>query len=254
MRQLVAGHQRQWIDVEDRQQLVVAEAEAVLEQACGGGAQGWQSTRRPQEDLIPGSVVGHNSRGSCDQGAVARLARRSDRQLLAATPGDAEAFGVLFERHHRIVLTYLRRRTTDPEIAADLTAETFAAALVAAHQGSVGHVEDAMPWLVGIARHKLLDSYRRGRTASEIRERLGLAELALRREDLDLIDQIAGMDGALRVSLADLPPDERDAIVSRFLLDHSYDEIATASRTSQLAIRKRVSRGLARLRGELEKT
>jgi RNA polymerase sigma-70 factor, ECF subfamily len=186
---------------------------------------------------------------------VARFAPCSDRWLLDATrAGDAEAFGVLFERHHRVVLTFLRRRTTDPELAADLTAETFAAALVAAHQAGGERVDDAAPWLLGIARNKLLDSYRRGRAASGARDRLGLAELALRREDLDLVDQVAGMDGALRVSLDDLPQEERDAIVARFLLDHSYDEIAAASATSQAAVRKRVSRGLARLRDALERT
>ena len=53
----------------------------------------------------------------------------SDDELL--TSGDAEAFGVFYDRHVRDVLAYMMRRTGDPEVAADLTAETFAAAIVA---------------------------------------------------------------------------------------------------------------------------
>ena len=60
---------------------------------------------------------------------------RTDEQLMAATRrGDAEAFGELFARHRALVLAYLVRRA-EREDAADLLAETFAAALLAVHDG-----------------------------------------------------------------------------------------------------------------------
>ena len=56
-----------------------------------------------------------------------------------------------------MILAYHRRRVTDPELAADLTAETFAAALV----GLQDRLPDAPgPWLFTIAERKLIDSYR----------------------------------------------------------------------------------------------
>jgi DNA-directed RNA polymerase specialized sigma24 family protein len=56
----------------------------------------------------------------------------SDFQLLQQTPGAPAAFDVFYRRHERLVLAYLMRRTANPELAADLCAETFAAALLAA--------------------------------------------------------------------------------------------------------------------------
>jgi RNA polymerase sigma-70 factor (ECF subfamily) len=49
-----------------------------------------------------------------------------------------------------------------------------------------------------------------------------------------------------------LPEAERHAIEARVLAERSYAEIAASLRCSELVVRKRVSRGLARLRRQLE--
>jgi DNA-directed RNA polymerase specialized sigma24 family protein len=50
-----------------------------------------------------------------------------DEELIAATArGDADA--ALYRRHLPLVVSYVMRATGDPEVAADLTAEVFAAA------------------------------------------------------------------------------------------------------------------------------
>jgi DNA-directed RNA polymerase specialized sigma24 family protein len=59
---------------------------------------------------------------------------RSDETLLAAASTEPEAFAVLYRRHVTPLLAYFVRRTRDAELAADLTAETFAAALDGAHR------------------------------------------------------------------------------------------------------------------------
>ena len=56
----------------------------------------------------------------------------SDERLLTETPTTPAAFGVFYRRHERAIFAYFMRRTGDPEIAADLAAETFAAALTSA--------------------------------------------------------------------------------------------------------------------------
>lgn len=53
-----------------------------------------------------------------------------DDDLLALTPKQPEAFAVFYRRHERLLLGFFMRRTGEPELAADLAAETFAAALV----------------------------------------------------------------------------------------------------------------------------
>jgi DNA-directed RNA polymerase specialized sigma24 family protein len=57
--------------------------------------------------------------------------QRSDTDLLLDGRSCSEPFGVFYERHFASVLAFLRRRVRGPEEAFDLTAETFAAALVA---------------------------------------------------------------------------------------------------------------------------
>ena len=57
----------------------------------------------------------------------------SDNELLqACRAGDREAFGRFYARHNTTLLGFLGRRVVEPEVAADLMAETFASALVAA--------------------------------------------------------------------------------------------------------------------------
>jgi DNA-directed RNA polymerase specialized sigma24 family protein len=53
----------------------------------------------------------------------------TDEALLLS--GDLEDFGRFYDRYVRSLLAFFQRRTRDPEVAADPTAETFAAAMVA---------------------------------------------------------------------------------------------------------------------------
>jgi RNA polymerase sigma-70 factor, ECF subfamily len=57
------------------------------------------------------------------------------------------------------VFTYLRARCGARALAEDLTAETLLAAVAQIHRGRVEEVTVA--WLIGIARHKLIDEWRR---------------------------------------------------------------------------------------------
>jgi RNA polymerase sigma-70 factor (ECF subfamily) len=66
--------------------------------------------------------------------------------------GEVDAFAVLYERHLPAMLGFFLRRTGDRELTADLAAEVFAAALLAAERYRVGE-RPALAWLYGIAAH-----------------------------------------------------------------------------------------------------
>ena len=119
----------------------------------------------------------------------------------------------------------------------------------------VAQSESATPWVIGIARNKLLMSLRRGRVEARARHRLGFEAVALDDGDLERIAELAtsGAGPLLRL-VDDLPPNERLAVRSRVLDERPYREIATELRCSEMVIRKRVSRGLARMRDQLEET
>jgi RNA polymerase sigma factor (sigma-70 family) len=172
-----------------------------------------------------------------------------DPALLRATPGDRRAFGVFYERHERAVLGFLMAATRRPDIAADLTAETFATALEAAASYDSGR-GSARVWLFGIARNVLAASARRGRVESEARRRVGLEALVLEELQLEAIDALLEHEGDRIVEewLAELPREHAEALRARVLEERPYTEIAGRLRCSEAVVRQRVSRGLGRLR------
>ena len=174
------------------------------------------------------------------------LTRLSDDELLASTPRRAEAFGEFYARHESAVLGFMLRRTGEPELAADLAAEAFAAALVSVRRFKPGPAP-AAAWLYGIARHVLLSSVRRRQVEDKARRKLDMAPIALTDELLDRIERHAGNERVEQL-LAQLTPEQADAVRARVIGEESYPEIAASLRCSESVIRQRVSRGLAVLR------
>ncbi|MGH3967177.1 MAG: RNA polymerase sigma factor, partial [Mycobacterium sp.] len=71
----------------------------------------------------------------------------------------ARALLGLYDDALPIVYGYFVRRCGDRGTAEDLTSETFLAAMDAARKKEPPPI--AVPWLLGVARHKLADHYRR---------------------------------------------------------------------------------------------
>ena len=70
--------------------------------------------------------------------------------------------------------------------------------------------------------------------------------------DNDAIELVVTAEGDVVQLLQRLPADQRAAIEARVVDEQQYEQIAAAAQTSEAVIRKRVSRGLARLRRKLE--
>lgn len=171
---------------------------------------------------------------------VARIAR-----------GEKVAFTAIYDRYLPLVLRWCLRETRNREVAADLAAETFAAALIASRRyrpgkGPVG------AWLLGIARNKLRESRRRKRIEDSARRRVGLDPAAFVEADFDRVEELTSLDGDVLGLLETLPPTLRQAVSQRVIEERSYEEIAQELRCSESVVRQRVSRGLRSLRSELE--
>jgi RNA polymerase sigma-70 factor, ECF subfamily len=173
---------------------------------------------------------------------------RPDAELLSAPDGDA--FGEAYRRHERRIVAYFRQRVHNAELAADLTAETLAAALLS-RRGYRAAQGPAVAWLYGIARHILLMSARRGRVEDRARRRLAMPPLDLTDDVIERIDALARDPVS---ALDDLPPDQRRAVEARVLEGRSYVQIGRELQCSEAVVRKRVSRGLQSLRGRVEES
>jgi DNA-directed RNA polymerase specialized sigma24 family protein len=164
--------------------------------------------------------------------SVGETDRRSDPELLAATAGDAEAFGLLYARYEAPVLRFFLRRGATSELAADLTGETFAAALLSAGRFR-GDGHEAITWVYGIARAVLAQSRGRGVVEDRARRKLDMAPVPLTQAALDAIEELRGGEV--------LDFDEK-----------TYPKIADTLRCSEMVVPQRARRGLRNLRTRME--
>lgn len=180
---------------------------------------------------------------------------RTDRQLLEeARGGCGESFELVFRRHHAVILAFLARRVQQPELAADLLAETFASLLALVRDP--GHAVPPIPvaWLLVTARNLLIDSHRRGTVDDRARRRLAMEPVVLDDRDLERVEEISAETDLMRELASRLEPDQFQALRARVLDEREYGEIAAQLKCSESVVRKRVSRALGVLRRAMEAT
>lgn len=177
----------------------------------------------------------------------------SDEELLAgAARGESVAFERFYRRWLPAVVSYHRRATGSPELALDLAAETFAAAVASLDRFDRTR-GSAAAWLFAIARHKLHESYRRARVEASARHALEWTRVEFDDEDLERVEELASAGGLELDRLMDLlPDDQRTALVQRVLEERDYAAIAAEMACSEMLVRQRVHRGLRQLRRMLE--
>ena len=134
------------------------------------------------------------------------------------------------------VYGYVLHRCRHRATAEDLTAETFLAAVSSIRRGAVDTV--TTPWLVGIARHKLVDHWRRvERDERNLR--------AVEEPDIDDDPWEAELDGFVARDVLDrLGAHHRSALTLRYVDDLPVQEVArildrTVHATETLLVRAR---------------
>lgn len=162
-------------------------------------------------------------------------------------------FGEFYRRHRAAVFAFHGARTREPELAADLTAETFAAALLAVHDRSWEVPEHPVAWLFTVAHSKCVDSYRRSQVEAAARERLAMERVEVDDADIDRINEIVHSTDFLAHLARLLPAEQFHALTAHFVEGRRYIDIAEELRCSPVVVRMRVSRALKTLRcAELE--
>jgi RNA polymerase sigma factor (sigma-70 family) len=171
-----------------------------------------------------GGHEGRFERGTDAQGRGVKLPARllrlaSDERLVEhVRAGSEAAFEVLYRRHHRGVLSFCRHMLGSAEEAEDAVQHAFLAAYRDL-QGSAKGI-NLRPWLYAIARNRCLTVLRarRERPSAEAAEPATehLSHEVERRDDLR----------AMLGDLAELPADQRAAVLLTELGDLSHDEIA----------------------------
>ena len=161
--------------------------------------------------------------------------------------GDADAFGLLFERHARAIYNYCFRRVGDWAVAEDLLSIVF---LEAWRRRDKELPQDkVLPWLYGIATNVVRNRHRSERRFAAALRRVpkpasgpSFDELADAR-----MDDVRQMERVLTL-VERLPKHEQDVFALCAWSGLSYEEAALALDVPVGTVRSRLSRARARLR------
>ncbi|MEV1145221.1 ECF subfamily RNA polymerase sigma factor, BldN family [Micromonospora sp. NPDC049799] len=169
-----------------------------------------------------------------------------------AQAGEAEAFGLIYDRYVDTVFRFVYFRVGNRQLAEDLTSDTFLRALK--RIGSfTWQGRDLGAWLVTIARNLVADHFKSGRYRLEVTTG---DVLDADREDRGpegspeaaVVEHITNV--ALLSAVKQLNPEQQECIVLRFLQGFSVAETARAMGKNEGAIKAlqyRAVRALARL-------
>jgi RNA polymerase sigma-70 factor (ECF subfamily) len=175
---------------------------------------------------------------------------KNPAQTLRRSTGEPEAFAEFYKHHFKRVLAYLARSVCDPDLALELTAETFAQAYMARGRFRGSTAEEAEAWIYRIARRQLARYFRRGDVARRAMKRLQIQLPPIdgeQRAEVEELADLAGLRSALRTELRRVPDSQREALWLRVVEELPYAEVAARLEISELAARTRVSRGLRSL-------
>ena len=166
-----------------------------------------------------------------------------DGERIARSLSTPDDFGAIFERHFDVIHRYVARRL-GTALADDVAATVFAEAF-AARATFLVDVEDARPWLFGIATNLVRRHRRRERTAWRAYARHGADPLGI--DAHPRLDEVAVARALGRVTKGD-----RDALLLMAWADLTYEDIASALGIPVGTVRSRINRARTQLRAELE--
>jgi RNA polymerase sigma-70 factor (ECF subfamily) len=162
--------------------------------------------------------------------------------------GDNQALEALFERHASGVHGFLVRMVRDGALAEDLLQTTFLSVVRSADRYQRG--AKVLPWLMTIAANAARDTLRKKRQHVEVLQKDD--EHAPPEPSVMPAMSDPGARKLIEAAFAQLPDQQREAVVLHKINGLSFEEIAQALGISETAARIRAHRGYEKLRSLLE--
>jgi RNA polymerase sigma-70 factor (ECF subfamily) len=158
------------------------------------------------------------------------------RLLRAAIAGDERAYREFLRSAAGLVRSFARRRIAGGGLdAEDVVQETLLAIHMKRHTWRDGG--EVTPWIYAIARHKLIDAFRRRGRLAEV-EIEAIAETFAEPEIEPVVERDIGR------ALATLAPGQRSVVAAVSVEGRSIRETATSLGISETAVRVALHRGL----------
>lgn len=168
--------------------------------------------------------------------------------LRRARAGDREALEQLYRRHHPGIVRYMRQRTGDEQLAADLASDVFVRVLEAVARGDAWR-SSFTGWLYQIAHHRLVDHLRRTGRRRECALPDGASDGG--RGALDERVEGALLADDVRAAVENLKPEQALILRLRFDLDLTHAEVARWTGKNPGAVKVAQFRALRRVQQRL---
>jgi RNA polymerase sigma-70 factor (ECF subfamily) len=159
--------------------------------------------------------------------------------------GDVEAFALLVDRHHATMARFAFHLLGSEAEAEEAVQDSFVRAYRSL--SSYKEQERFRAWILRI----LVNRCRTRLVRDKRREEVAAAWLREADPPFEPSERLAMRD-ELAVALAQLPEEQREAVVLRYADELGYDEIASITGAGISALKMRVKRGCERLRAILE--
>ena len=183
-----------------------------------------------------------------DDAAPPRRAEPTDeRAIVRRAQRHPQAFAPLYERYVDDVFAYCLNRTSDRELAADLTHQIFARVLAALPQFTQQRPGSFRSWLFSIAHNLVIDTWRTRKDAASLDHPTHaptIVDCARSPEEQAIASE---QRWALAAAIAQLTEPQRQVVELR-LSGHTGPEIAVALDMHLAAVKSTQFRAYARLR------
>jgi RNA polymerase sigma-70 factor (ECF subfamily) len=197
----------------------------------------------------PGTGRGYDPSPDSDQACSSEADEAEATRLIAlvelARGGDSEAFGLLYDHYHTSVYRFIYYRIGSVALAEDLMSETFFRAL-----RSMGSFrwqgKDFGAWLMTIARNLTADHYKSGRTRLEFStEDMSAHDSPTESPESAVLASLT--NESLLAALRELPTEQQECLIMRFLQGLSIAETASVLGRSDGAVKQLQLRGVRNL-------
>jgi len=170
--------------------------------------------------------------------------------LTAAMNFDEGALGELYDRYEAKIYSYIYRRTGEPALAEDLTAQVFLKMLEAIRKNTAWQ-SSFSGWLYRIAHNLVIDYYRR----RDRQQQVSIDDMVIPSEgDSPVRFAELRLDAEkLRSAIRSLTDEQAEVLSLRFFEGYSINEVATMMEKTDGAIKALQYRAVATLRHILEK-
>jgi RNA polymerase sigma-70 factor, ECF subfamily len=167
---------------------------------------------------------------------------------------EADALAVLYDRYSRLIFSVVRYIVGDGRTAEEVTLDVFTMVWRKArlYQGDRASVT---AWLTSIARHRAIDVLRRERVRPDLHS-LSWSEVAIEPpatgQNPEAATAMVMEQHRIRSALAQLPPEQRQAIALAYFRGQSQSEIASTLNQPLGTVKTRIRLGLQKLRQMLQ--